>query len=1006
MRVVVAVKPTPGGGANSQATRYIAYRDRDEEREGKEPRQLFSDREDALSFWKAERALTEGRTPVKKELLHLAVSFRAEDFEALGKDETARQQSLREVVREAIPSLADSLHAKQLRWVAGIHRNTNNPHIHLLIHREYADRDKSEIRTIEQLPKDTLPSRVLDEAEREQVLPGSLSLAFATALDRQQEKARAVEKVPSETRPLDSAARKEQVSSFDERLLEIARRNPSSAGQALTQEIILRGVAPTSDERPRVTDLRAALRVPNLDESDYHSPPEHANWLGTESQELRDLYERGATVKGDTLIIPAEEYELREEQEQPFLTSLSYALDKIENREQAQEFHTLARTIAGENADARTELEVFRHYYLQLRQGQGEDALPRMLGEMRRLAEEMEKLETRESVDAVAPMVSLEDRNAMRRGAGSDFNFAAEREPDIVPSGFNVAARKVNLREEALRFPAMLSDETKERLVTNTLPAIDRQLETGSSRNSLFKAIDITLWEREAPRSDDEREERIHTGHFLKEYVEERLKDPETRALNRSQAFRVAHQQINAVRSSEELSRVAETFLRENFVRAKASRAINPNADRTAPTELPPLTARERNLLFYGRAPEHHTPEMRELRYAWGLSREERAARVKDLHEGRQEPSPILSRMLTELDTRRTLPAVRHYQATLLNEKMENPGKLDLRPMYARLSPHERTYLIERIEEHKQLLTPNPERVMTENNLNREPAASRAFGAIPRESNAYREYMAGMGAIERELLNTALQQRRDLPVVIPKGEEHQLSITEARALLPREERDRIRHEARNRAWEQLVPPEALDSRNAPETQQLSDTIARLQEETQERARTAHQTLRAFEEDKTTGKSARELEPAVARQWEELNRYATTTREELYRGFETLDALRREYELNRWQEPDHVLNTEAVRNGDVEARTNVISEERAFANGALAVGQIVPPAERDGYEANRADLRAADVGRRAGYIDSAERWHFDSLRDIAEPRPYQDAPPAAEHQHDHGYEMER
>lgn len=1005
MRVVVAVKPTPGGGANSQATRYIAYRDRDEEREGKEPRQLFSAREDALSFWKAERALTEGRTPVKKELLHLAVSFRAEDFEAPGKDETARQKSLREVVREAIPSLEASLNARPLRWVAGIHRNTDNPHIHLLIHREYTDRDKSEIRTVEHLPKDALPSRVLDEAEREQVLPGSLSLAFAAALDRQQEKARAVEKAPSETRPLDSAARKEQVSSSDERLLEIAHRNPSSAGQALMQEIILRGVAPT-DERPRVTEIRATLRVPNLDESDYRTPPEHADWLGKESQELRDLYERGATVKGDTLIIPAEEYELREEQEQPFLTSLPYALDKIADREQAQEFHTLARTIAGENADARTELEVFRHYYQQLRQGQREEALPRTLGEMRLLAGEMAKLETRESVDTIAPMVSLDDRNATRRGTGSDFGTVAEREPEIVPSGFNVAARKVNLREEALRFPAVLSDETKERLVTNTLPAIDRQLETGSSRNSLFKAIDTTLWEREAPHSEDEREERVHTGRFLKDYVEERLKDPETRALNRSQAFRVAHQQINATRTPEELSHVAETFLRENFARTKESRALNTDANRTSPTELPPLTARERNLLFYGRAPEHHTSEMRELRYAWGLSREERAARVQALHAGKQEPSPILAQMLTELHTRRTLPALRHYQAALLNEKMEKPGKLDLRPMYARLPPHERTYLIERIDERKQLLTPNPERVMTEPNLTRESAASRAFGAVPRESSAYREYMAGMGAIERELLNTALQQRRDLPVVIPKGEEHQLSITEARALLPREERGRIRNEARNRAWEQLVPPEAFDSRATPETQQLSDTIARLQEETQERARTAHQTLRAFEEDKTEGKSARDLEPAIARQWEELNRYATTTREELYRGFETLDALRREYELNRWQEPGHAVQTNTARNVDVEARTNLISEERVFANGALAVGEIVSPTERDGYEASRADLRAADVGRRAGYIDSAERWHFDSLRDVAEPRPYQDAPPAAERQHDQGYELER
>ena len=68
MRVVVSIKSTPGGGNASQAARYIAYRDRDEEREGTEPRPLFSEKENTLSFWQAERVLTKGRTPTKDEV--------------------------------------------------------------------------------------------------------------------------------------------------------------------------------------------------------------------------------------------------------------------------------------------------------------------------------------------------------------------------------------------------------------------------------------------------------------------------------------------------------------------------------------------------------------------------------------------------------------------------------------------------------------------------------------------------------------------------------------------------------------------------------------------------------------------------------------------------------------------------------------------------------------------------------------------------------------------------
>ncbi|MCI0662369.1 MAG: hypothetical protein L0220_14960, partial [Acidobacteria bacterium] len=102
MRVIVSVKPTPGGGETTQATRYIAYRERDEEREGKEPRPLFSASEDNLSFWKAERVLTEGRTPAKDELIHVVVSFREDDFQALGKDETKRQDALKVITRESV----------------------------------------------------------------------------------------------------------------------------------------------------------------------------------------------------------------------------------------------------------------------------------------------------------------------------------------------------------------------------------------------------------------------------------------------------------------------------------------------------------------------------------------------------------------------------------------------------------------------------------------------------------------------------------------------------------------------------------------------------------------------------------------------------------------------------------------------------------------------------------------------------------------------------------------
>jgi hypothetical protein len=156
-------------------------------------------------------------------------------------------------------------------------------------------------------------------------------------------------------------------------------------------------------------------------------------------------------------------------------------------------------------------------------------------------------------------------------------------------------------------------------------------------------------------------------------------------------------------------------------------------------------------LLFFVRAPEHHTPEMRELRHFWGLSRTERASRVKALREGNLAPAPVLKEMVEELESRRTLPAIRHYQTTILNEEMRSPGSLDLRRMFERLPPHEQTFLIERAEEKKQSIARSqpPTRDTTGVSSQVIPSsAARPFASIPPESNSYREYMASMGAIE------------------------------------------------------------------------------------------------------------------------------------------------------------------------------------------------------------------------------------------------------------------
>src|SRR5215510_10928758 len=119
MRVVFHVISTGGGSGVSRATRYIAERDKDPNREGPGARPLFNEDRDDLTYRHADRLLDpETGQPQKDDLLHLSVSFTEEDFDQLGKDEKERQQALREVIREGMRGMAEELNAERLTWVA------------------------------------------------------------------------------------------------------------------------------------------------------------------------------------------------------------------------------------------------------------------------------------------------------------------------------------------------------------------------------------------------------------------------------------------------------------------------------------------------------------------------------------------------------------------------------------------------------------------------------------------------------------------------------------------------------------------------------------------------------------------------------------------------------------------------------------------------------------------------------------------------------------------------
>jgi hypothetical protein len=777
----------------------------------------------------------------------------------------------------------------------------------------------------------------------------------------------------------------------DLRLMELADRNPSLGGRELLREIIERGPTPEEVERPQPRDVRAALRITSFGDPDYRTRAEQADWIGNESKMMRDLYERGAEIKGDVLIIPAEEHELPEDRQTPFITTLSYALERIGDAEKAAEFHSLARRISGDTADARMQIVVFSAYYDRIGRDKQRDelerekALARTLDEMREIAVEMEKLETRESIEATNADESREDDHQIR---------------------FNDSARKVRLTEESLRFPAGLTYEARERLVSVTIPEIDRRLEGGVTRAMLFAAIDGSANRRDGKGAQEsterERLERAKAAGFLKSYIDERLRDPETRALHRSAEFRQARAEFIAAKTPEALGRAAETFLRINLQRSESLRRYLADPDHHPRPDAAPLNPRERNLLFNGRAPDHHTREMRELRINYGFSRLERAARTEKLHQGLLEPSQSLKLMVEELETRKTAKAISHFQASLLNERMNNEGKLNLNTLYNRIPPHERAYLYELSEGRKQSVLKTRE----QNHQKKILAPSvigRAFGAMPKESGSLREYLASMGQIERRLLNEEL---RRLKIKIVTGEDRDgLTITEARSLLPEQTARGIRAHARDLAWERIAPAEAFASAPPPEAVRISDTIAHIQEHLQERARIAQNARDEFlaekirdaelrlgdrggtadrfaspkpkeEHEKFVQSVIASLAPEDARKLAALDHYAARTREEVYRGFEAIDSQRRNLELALARsETRPIENYDSLRM--IETRSQ--NQAPVFAHSGQPVSRLA--SQVSGTNERLDHGSRSDMNFARGSVDSDREWRFDSLRQV-------------------------
>lgn len=156
MRVVVSVQAK--SGSSRGLVHYVAHSKIDAAREPK-TREIFNSYADSLSVEKANLFLKSGapvKRPANDELHHLVISLKAEDYDRLGADEKQRQESLKKITRHAVSKLEEATGADKLNWAAGIHRNTDNPHVHIAVQKEFFDQS-FEKQMLTKIPNDCLP---------------------------------------------------------------------------------------------------------------------------------------------------------------------------------------------------------------------------------------------------------------------------------------------------------------------------------------------------------------------------------------------------------------------------------------------------------------------------------------------------------------------------------------------------------------------------------------------------------------------------------------------------------------------------------------------------------------------------------------------------------------------------------------------------------------------------------------------------------------------------------
>lgn len=475
------------------------------------------------------------------------------------------------------------------------------------------------------------------------------------------------------------------------------------------------------------------LLLSKLDDTNGRNQSEHASYLNGQTQFLRDLYERGGTVKDGILIVPKDIQELKSSLQ---VATQEYGVKRLESligsersREVVPQLLEYGKTIAGSSADRETEAKVFRWIYDALdgkqqfleeakeesRTESSVERFERTMHEIAKVAEEMKGLEPSDHPNKYEGF----DESYIQTNAhslGEAFEDVADHENDLGPEQdfehihSTVGFERVDLESTPLKLlAAEMSAEELRHWAQVRLPALDDALENGIKPSIAIKLLKAKV-EKSIQRGTETTALVLEDLRFASAYLEHQLKQPETRLRHFNERYRDYAQMLDRCQSREEVIEASSRIRIENAFAGMHREQYGQLQDSKSPSAL---TSKELQMLFTEQSPRHYTSEMIVAKLDYAADAVSRNAKTEALLKGEIAPGPEARKLVESLESRmgrnyldESLSATKHFLQSLRtpNEELRYKNSFDHRELYRRLPPAERDYVYQLATNQKEQL--------------------------------------------------------------------------------------------------------------------------------------------------------------------------------------------------------------------------------------------------------------------------------------------------------------